>query len=66
MVKLDLEDGFNLAAGRQKVEEAHCVVESVGLSPEGLLGDPSLLEASGKVSTETLLAPVLTPSQPEQ
>lgn len=66
MVKLDLEDGFALDIGRQKVEESHCVGESAALSPEGQSGDPSFLETSSEASTETLLAPVLTPSQPEQ
>lgn len=56
MFKLDLEDGFNLALGRQRLEAAHCVGESGGLSPEGPSGDPSFLEASSKVSTESLLA----------
>lgn len=48
------------------MEEAHCMGESTGLSPEGQSGDPSFLETNGKISTETLLALVLTPSQPEQ
>lgn len=62
MVQLDLEDGFNLAIGRQKVEAARCVSRSLGLSPEGPSGDPRFLKASDKVSPETLLAPILTPS----
>ena len=48
MVKLDLEDSFNLDVGRQKVEEAHCVGESVGLSPKGQSGIPASLRPAAK------------------